>query len=84
MNYKMLMATAIIAAATVSAFGIPKVAHASGFSDGYAQARSDVQLGGQYNDKCSFQNTDAYCLDYGAGYRAGWTIAELAHRGANN
>ena len=31
----MLIATAIIAAAAISAFGIPKVAHASGFRDGY-------------------------------------------------
>jgi hypothetical protein len=77
MNNKMLIATEIIAAATVSAFGIPKMAHASGFSDGYRLAREDAQTG-ENNNRCGFQYTEAYFADFKFGYAAG-TAGSLLH-----
>ena len=76
----MLIATAIIAAVTVSAFGLrPQMAHATGFKDGYRDARSAVRDGGAHDDSCSFDNSDAYCADYKLGYAAGWATANLVH-----
>lgn len=66
----MLIAIAIIAAAAISAFGIPKVAHASGFRDGYEQAKMDAQTG-ENNNHCGFDNSDSYFFDFKAGYLAG-------------
>ena len=66
----MLIAIAIIAAAAISAFGIPKVAHASGFREGYEWAKMDAQTG-ENNNHCGFDNSDSYCFDLKAGYLAG-------------
>jgi hypothetical protein len=83
MNYKMLMATAIIAAAMVLAFGLkPQVAHADGSSAGMQAAREDFRNGAGYQGSCADHGYDVtqypgWCLGFKSGYAAEWAILEI-------
>ena len=81
MKYK-IIGTAVIAVAVVLAFCVrPETAqaHSSGFSDGYSKAKNDVMNGDSHDDGCGFENSDAYCFDFKAGYAAGWAAGTLLH-----
>ena len=75
---KTIIVTAIIAVVVMSAFGM-QTAHASGFSDGYNIAKSDVRYGLDHH-ACSFDFSELYCADYNLGYSAGLAAANLLHK----
>ena len=82
MNYKMLIATAIIAAATVTAFGIPKVAHADGSSAGSRAAREDFRNHVGFQGSCADHGYDVtlnpgWCLDFKSSYAIQWGVLSL-------
>jgi len=43
-----------------------------GFSSGQDNARSDYRNGDSYDDSCTPNGNDAWCVGYITGYSAGW------------
>ena len=54
-------------------------ARSDAYNQGYWDAKNAYRNGGNFDDFCSFDNSDTYCFDYKLGYRVGWTAAQLLH-----
>jgi hypothetical protein len=50
-----------------------------GYDDGEEDARQDYINGENFDDSCSFEHSNSYCLGYKSGYRVGWTAAQFLH-----
>ena len=80
---KILIATAIIVVAMVSAFGLnPQVVHADGSSAGRQAAREDFRNGAGYHGSCEDHGYDVtlnpgWCLGFKSAYATQWAILEL-------